>query len=475
MLDRYALSPMRDLWTEEAKYRRWLRVELTVAEAQAHLGWIPAEVPSRLRERLLPLTAKDIERAKAIEREIGHDVLAFVRMLEEKAGPEGRYLHYGLTSYDVVDTALSLALQDGLTLLIQEVETLTDLLAQQAQRHQHTVMVGRTHGVHAEPITWGLKLLVWYAEWQRHRERLQQAYEMISVGKISGSVGTYAHVPPEVEERVCAALGLRPAPVAHQALARDRHAQVVTTLALMAGTVEKMATEIRNLHRTEIAEVREGRPHGSSSMPHKQNPSLSETLTGLARVVRMHALAALENIAVWHEQDLTRSSVERLIFPDAFLAVHYQLVRLREVLCHLQVNPQAMARNLERTQGAIYSQGLLLRLVAQGVSRAQAHEWLRTLVAQAQQSGQSLLEVVLNDRRISQYLTPEEIREVFSPAYHLKHVPTLFARVLGKFPSRRRSETGTSPPKAHNPGAKTSPCPSVGPNEEGDRLSSSGR
>ncbi len=431
MIDRYALSPMRELWTEEAKYRRWLQVELAVAEAQAALGLIPAPVPARLRERLQPLTPDDVARAKAIERQIGHDVLAFVRMLEEKAGPEGRYIHYGLTSYDVVDTARSMALREGLMLLIQEVEALTGLLAEQAQAHRDTVMVGRTHGVHAEPVTWGLKLLVWYAEWRRHRERLEAAREVISVGKVSGSVGTYAHVPPEVEQRVCVALGLRPAPVAHQALARDRHAQVVTTLALLAGTVEKMATEIRNLHRTEIAEVREGRPHGSSSMPHKQNPSTCETLTGLARVVRMHALAALENMVVWHEQDLTRSSVERIILPDAFLAVHYQLVRLREVLRHLQVNPDAMAQNLECTHGAIYSQGLLLRLAAKGVGRAEAHEWLRALTHQAQQTGQSLLTVVLNDARIRQYLTPEEIQAVFSPAYHLRHVETIFARVLG--------------------------------------------
>ena len=430
MIERYSLSPMKELWTEEAQYKRWLEVELAVVDALAELGQIPQDAARTIREKLSTLTEQDIQRAKAIEREIGHDVLAFVRMLEEKVGPEGRYLHRGLTSYDVVDTARSLAMTRGLEILLQELDRLLEVLKRRALEHKMTVMVGRTHGMHAEPITLGLKMLLWYAELQRDRERLEAAREAIAVGKISGSVGTYANVDPKVEEIVCAKLGLRPAPISNQALQRDRHAQVLTTLAIVAGTIEKMATEIRNLHRTEIAEVREGRPHGSSSMPHKQNPSASETLSGLARLVRAYALAALENMPVWHEQDLTRSSVERVILPDSFLVLHTMLVKMTDVIEHLHVDAERMKRNLELSRGTIFSQAVLLALVDKGMSRREAHELLREKSLESGRTGKHLKEFLQEDERVRSYLSSEELNELFDLRYHLKHVDTIFARFL---------------------------------------------
>jgi adenylosuccinate lyase len=428
MIERYSLSPMKELWTEEAQYKRWLEVELAVVDALAELGHIPQDAARTIREKLSTLAERDLQRAKEIERTIGHDVLAFVRMLEEKVGPEGRYLHRGLTSYDVVDTARSLAMTRGLEILLQELGKLLEVLKRRALEHKMTVMVGRTHGMHAEPITFGLKLLLWYAELQRDRERLEAARETIAVGKISGSVGTYAHVDPKVEELVCARLGLRPAPISNQALQRDRHAQVLTTLAITAGTIEKMATEIRHLHRTEIAEVREGRPHGSSSMPHKQNPSTSETLSGLARLVRAYALAALENMPVWHEQDLTRSSVERVIIPDSFLALHYMLVKMTDVIEHLHVDAERMRRNPRLSRGAIFSQAVLLALVEEGMSRREAHELLREKALEGERTGKHLKELLQEDERVRRHLNAEELDELFDLRYHLKHVDTIFAR-----------------------------------------------
>jgi len=426
MIERYSLSPMREIWSEEAKYKRWLEVELAVVEALAELGEIPREAASAIRRG----AELDIKRAKEIEAEIGHDLLAFVRMLEEKIGPEGRYLHKGLTSYDVVDTALSVAMKRSSEILLEELDSLLELLKRRAVEHKLTVMVGRTHGMHAEPITFGLKLLLWYAELKRSRERLSSAHKAISVGKISGSVGTYAHVDPEVERRVCRRLGLEPAPITSQALQRDRHAQLLTALAITAGTLEKMAVEIRNLHRTEISEVREGAPHGSSSMPHKQNPSTSETISGLARILRVNALAALENIAVWHEQDLSRSSVERIIIPDSFFALHYMLVRMRGVIEHLRVDTERMRQNLELTRGAIFSQAVLLRLIEKGMGRAEAHELLRAKAQEVEETGRHLKELLAEDERVLEYLSLKELDEIFDLSHCLRHVEQIFRRLL---------------------------------------------
>ncbi len=424
MIERYALSPMKELWTEEAKYHRWLQVELAVAEAQAELGYISKEAAQAIKERV----RLNVARAKEIESQIGHDLLAFVRSLEESVGPEGRYIHRGLTSYDIEDTALALTFREALGILIEDAKKLAEILQKRACEHKRTLMVGRTHGMHAEPITFGLKLLIWYDEVRRHLQRLEEARQLISLGKISGSVGTYANVDPEVERRVCTKLGLTPALISNQIVQRDLHAQVLTTLAICAGTVEKIATEIRNLHRTEIAEVREGRPHGSSSMPHKQNPSTCETLTGLSRIVRMNALAALENQTIWHEQDLTRSSVERIIYPDSFLALHYMLVRLTGVIEQLIVNAERMRENVELSRGTVFSQALLLRLIDKGMARARAHELIGDLAAQALAEQKDFKSLVLAHPEVQKLLSSKELDELFDYGYHLKHVETIFAR-----------------------------------------------
>jgi adenylosuccinate lyase len=428
MIDRYSLSPMKDLWTEEAKYQRWLSVELAVNDALAELGHIPKESAKIIREK----AKLNITRAHEIEAQIGHDFLAFVRSLEEIVGPEGRFIHRGLTSYDAEDTALGLALRDGLSLLIEDAKKLSAVLKKRALEHKLTLMAGRTHGMHAEPITFGLKLLIWHEEMRRHIKRIEDVQAIASVGKISGSVGTYANVDPEVERRACAKLGLQAASISNQIIQRDRHAQVLTALAICAGTVEKIATEIRNLHRTEIAEVREGRPHGSSSMPHKQNPSTCETLTGLARIVRTNALAAMENIAVWHEQDLTRSSVERIIFPDSFIVTDYLLRKMAGVIEHLQVNAERMRTNLEESLGTIISQVILLKLADKGMMRAQAHDLMGSLSKQAITEQKPLKSLVLGHSEIKKFLSDAEIEAVFAPSYleryHTKHVETIFAR-----------------------------------------------
>jgi adenylosuccinate lyase len=415
---------MKELWTEETKYQRWLQVELAVVEAQADLGYIPKDAAQAIKEK----TRLNIARAKEIESQIGHDLLAFVRALEESVGPEGRYIHRGLTSYDVEDTALGLAFKEALAILIDDATKFAAVLKRRALEHQRTLMIGRTHGMHAEPITFGLKLLVWYDEMERNVQRLREAQKLISVGKISGSVGTYANVDPEVERRVCAKLGLTPAPISNQIVQRDLHAQVLTTLAICAGTIEKIATEIRNLHRTEIAEVREGRPHGSSSMPHKQNPSTCETLTGLARVVRMTALAALENQTIWHEQDLTRSSVERIIYPDSFIALHYMLVRMTDVIEQLIVNAERTRQNLELTHGTVFSQALLLKFIDKGMARARAHELMSELAGQAVSERSDFKTLVSAHPEIQKLLSRQELDELFDYEYHLKHVETIFAR-----------------------------------------------
>lgn len=432
MIERYSLSPMRELWTEEARFRRWIAVERAVAAAQGELGLIPGDVARAIDEGLARADVRRlIARSKEIEAKIGHDVLSFVRALEEELGEAGRYLHFGLTSYDVVDTARAMAMRDALGVLLASLEELREVVLVRAREHKKTPMVGRTHGVHAEPITLGLKFLLWYAELTRDRERLLSARETISVGKISGSVGTYAHLSPEVERKVCSRLGLSPAPVSNQALQRDRHAQVLCSLAILGGTLEKMATEIRNLHRTEIGELLEGKPHGSSSMPHKRNPSTCETISGLARLLRSYALAALENMAVWHEQDLTRSSVERVIIPDAFLICHFMLRRIREVMEDLVVDVERMRENLELTHGAIYSQALMLKLVERGMPRREAHELLARLSLRALEEGVPLRELALNDPAVSRHLSPAEIREATDPKYFLRWVEEIFRRASG--------------------------------------------
>jgi adenylosuccinate lyase len=424
MIERYCRSPMRELWTEEAKYERWFQVEMAVVDALEKLGEIPSEAAKEIRKkaRLNP------ERIAEIEEKIGHDLLSFVRQLEESVGPAGRYIHKGLTSYDVVDTALSMAMRDALDIIKTELKTLSATVKKRAFEHKNTLMIGRTHGMQAEPITFGLMLLIWHAELARDLERIESARNVISVGKISGSVGTYANVDPKVEDAVCKKLGLKAAPVSNQILQRDRHAQVLTTLAIVAGTLEKMAINIRHLHRTEIGEVREGKTHGSSSMPHKQNPSTSETIAGLVRIVRVNSLAALENMPVWNEQDLSRSSVERIIIPDSFLALHYMIVKMNEVIENLHVNVERMRENVELSRGAVYSQAILLTLIEKGMPRAEAHDTIRANSIESEKSGKHLKELLALEKKIKPYLNANELEELFDVQYHLKNVEKIFER-----------------------------------------------
>ena len=427
MIERYSLSPMRELWTEEAKYSRWLKVELAVVEALAELGELPPEAAEIIHERA-HINEGAIRQAKEIEKEIKHDLLAFVRMLEEQVGPEGRFLHQGLTSSDVIDTAQALAQRQGLGILIDELKGLLSIVKRRAEEHKKTLMVGRTHGVHAEPLTFGLKLLNWHYELERDLERLEQAQEIISYGKISGSVGTYAHIDPRVEELACTKLGLKPARITNQIIQRDRHAQVLAALAILGAGLERLAVEIRNLSRTEIAELREGTPHGSSSMPHKQNPITCETISGLARILRANLQAALENTALWHERDISHSSVERITLPDSFLAAHWMLRKAREVIENLTVNKERMLKNLELTKGLIFSQAVLLKLIEKGLARHTAHDLLRQLALQAQEGGRDFKELLLKDERVREHLSPEEIEEAFDYTYYLKYVDEIFSR-----------------------------------------------
>ena len=424
MIERYSLSPMKELWSEQAKYERWLKVELAVIEVLKERGDVPAEDANEI----LSKAEVNVERILEIESEIGHDLLSFVRQLEESVGPSGRFIHKGLTSYDVVDTSLSMALSEGITLLEGELRALIEIVKQRADEHKDTLMIGRTHGMQAEPITFGLLLLVWFAELQRNLERLEHARAAVSYGKISGSVGTYANVDPETEQAVCEKLDLKAASITNQILQRDNHAEALSTLAVVAGTIEKMAINIRHLHRTEVGEVREGKAHPSSSMPHKQNPSTSETISGLVRIVRMNSLAALENMAIWHEQDLSRSSVERIIIPDSFIALHYMLRKMTEVMSHLQVNEEKMRANVELNLGGVFSQAVLLKLIDKGMPRKEAHNLIRSYTVESEKSQTHLRELLLGDDQIRAYLVQSELEELFDFGYHLKHVDEIFQR-----------------------------------------------
>lgn len=423
MIPRYTLPPMDALWSEAAKYARWLRVELAVLEAQQRLGQVPAGTAQAVAKK----ARIDLDRIAAIEAEVKHDVLAFVRSLEEQVGPPGRWLHLGLTASDVVDSANALALCEAFDAILGELDALIALVHRRAVAHKDTPMVGRTHGMHAEPITFGLKLLNWEAQFERDRLRLQQARESVAVGQCSGSVGTYANVDPQVEQLACEALGLRPARVSNQVLQRDGYAQALAALAILGGTVERVAVEVRHLSRTEISEIYERGAHRSSSMPHKKNPITAETLSGLARVLRANLHPQLESIALWHERDISNSSVERIVLPDSFTLAHYMVVKTRSLVDQLEVDATRMAHNLELTRGLVYSQVALLTLVSKGMPRAQAHEHIRDLSMKVAPD-RPLKELLLDDVTVNTYLSPQEIEALFDPAYAAKHVQTVFDR-----------------------------------------------
>lgn len=419
---------MARVWSQEAKYAAWLRVELAVCEVLARRGLIPPEALTRIKAK----ARVDAHRVEEIEARLRHDVTAFLTSLEEAIGADSRYVHTGLTSSDVVDTGLALQLQDAAALLIADLQRLGEALRRLALEHKDTLCVGRTHGVHAEPTAFGLKSLAWYAEAGRNLERLRRAKEVVRVGKVSGAVGNFAHVDPAVEEEVCRALGLEPAPVSSQVIQRDRHAEFVATLAILAASLEKIALEIRGLQRTEILEAEEPfveGQKGSSSMPHKRNPVACEQVCGLARVVRSHALAALENVALWHERDISHSSVERIILPDSTILVDYLLSQMTWILEGLRVYPERMRENLERSYGLIYSQRVLLKLTEKGLARQQAYEIVQRIAMRAWSEKTSFHDLLAGDAGVMARLSPEELKGCFDPAWYLRNVDAIYRRL----------------------------------------------
>lgn len=427
MIGRYTRAEMGRVWSEANKIACWLRVEVAVCEAWHRRGRIPAEAMLAIRAATC-----DLDRMREIEREVDHDVIAFLRATGESVGEASRYIHLGLTSSDVIDTATALQFFEASDLLLGGLRDLTDAVGAQAVRHKRTLMIGRTHGVHAEPTTFGLKLAVWYDELGRQLLRLQIASADVLVGKISGAVGTHAHVPPDFEEEVCNALGLTVAPASTQVIQRDRHAYFLATLAVVGATIEKMATEIRHLQRTEVREAEEPFDpgnQGSSAMPHKRNPHASERLTGLARLLRGYALVAQENVALWHERDISHSSAERVIFPDACIVLDFMLAEATDLIGRLVVYPERMRQNLESTAGAIYSQPALLALVDAGMDRQAAYKIVQRLALDAWDHGTSLRDALAADPEVSARVAPEVLDRVFDPLAQLQHVDAIFDRV----------------------------------------------
>jgi len=430
MIPRYCRPEMARIWSEENKFATWLRVEIAATEVLSERGVVPKEALEAIRAK----ARFDVARIDAIEREVQHDVIAFVSNVAENIGPEGRWVHWGLTSSDVVDTALALLMKEACGLILDDVRALADVVKTRAHEHKTTPMIGRTHGVHAEPMTFGLKLALWWAELQRDLARLERARDTISVGKLSGAVGTFSHLPPEFEEEVCRRLGLAPAPVASQVLQRDRHAEVMGTLALTAASLEKFATEIRALQKTEVREVEEPFAEGqkgSSAMPHKRNPVGAEQVTGLARLLRGNALAALENVALWHERDISHSSVERVIIPDSFLALDHMLRRMTKIVSGLVVNAERMRRNLDSGRGLVFSGPLLLELTAKGMRREDAYKVVQTHAMEAWKTEGDFRARVASDAAVRAVMTEKELDEVFRLERYLGHVDAIFRRVFG--------------------------------------------
>ncbi len=431
MIDRYSRPALREIWSEAGKYRRWLDVELAVCEVQAERGLIPAEALGEIRAR----AGCDPERVAEIESRVRHDVIAFLTAVAERVGPASRWIHYGMTSSDVLDTALALQIRDAGAHLLEGVDRLAEVLLRRAEEHRHTPCIGRTHGVHAEPTTFGLKLLVFWSEMRRQRRRLQGALAEASVGKISGAVGTFAHLPPEVEEAVCARLGIGFEPAATQVVQRDRHAALMAVLAGIASSLDKLAVELRHLARTEVREVEEefgSGQKGSSAMPHKRNPWRLENVSGLARVLRGYAVSAMENQALWHERDISNSSVERVIFPDATATLDFMLQRSAGLVEGLVVSPERMRANLELTRGLAYSGTLLLALTGKGLSREEAYARVQRHAMETWDRGGELRERILADVEITELLSKEEIERAFRLEESLRHVDAIFERTLAE-------------------------------------------
>ncbi|MGB6167382.1 MAG: adenylosuccinate lyase [Geitlerinemataceae cyanobacterium] len=429
MIERYTLPEMGELWTEHYKFKTWLQVEIAVCQAGAELGYIPTEAVTEIQAK-----AKfDPKRILEIEAEVRHDVIAFLTNVNEYVGDAGRYIHLGLTSSDVLDTALALQLVASTDALLKRLEDLIQAIRNQAQQHRYTVMVGRSHGIHAEPMTFGFKLAGWLAEVLRHRDRLLNVRRQIAVGKISGAVGTYANIDPRVEAIACQNLGLEPDTASTQVVSRDRHAEFVQALALLAASIERFSVEIRHLQRTDVLEMEEffsKGQKGSSAMPHKRNPIRSERLSGLARVVRGNAVAALENVALWHERDISHSSVERMILPDSCTVVHFMLHEMTELVQNWLVYPQNMERNMNLYGGVIFSQRLMLALVEKGMAREESYEIVQSCAHTAwNQPEGNFHDLVVGDARVAAQLSPDEIEACFDPKYHLRHLDEVYQRL----------------------------------------------
>ena len=434
MIPRYTHPEMGAIWSEQRRYETWLEVELAAADAMAAAGLIPADAAYELRAK----AAFDIARIEEIERTTQHDVIAFTTAVAEKVGPAARWLHFGLTSSDVVDTAQAIQMRQACDLIVKGIAGLMEAVRGRAYEHRQTPMIGRTHGVHAEPMTFGLKLALWYAELQRSLDRLLRAREVVAVGKISGAVGTFAHLDPAIEASVCARLGLEPAAVSSQVIQRDRHAELMAMLAVAAASLEKFALEVRGLQKTEIGEVEEpfGKGQkGSSAMPHKRNPVGCEQITGLARLVRANAVAALENVALWHERDISHSSVERVILPDSFIALDHMLRRFTRIVRGMVVYPERMVDNLNRSRGVVFSGTVLLELARRGVSREQAYEWVQRNAMRSFHEQKDFKGLLLADADLMKVLTAAEVDKAFDLKDQLRNVETIFDRVFAPVPA----------------------------------------
>lgn len=428
MLQRYTRPEMAAIWTEENKFRAWLEVEILSCEAWAELGVIPKEDAAAIRAN----ASFNIDRIYEIEQTTAHDVIAFTRSVSETLGPERKWVHYGLTSTDVVDTALGYLLLQANAILEKDILRFIDILKEKAIAYKDTPMMGRTHGVHAEPTTFGLKMALWYEEMKRNLERFRHAADGVQFGKISGAVGTYANIDPFVESYVCDKLGTKPAPISTQTLQRDRHAEYMATLALIATSMDKFATEIRALQKSEFREVEEpfGKGQkGSSAMPHKRNPIGCEAMSGLSRVIRGHMISAYENVPLWHERDISHSSVERIILPDATQLLNYMLNRLGNIIKNLTVFPENMKRNMQRTYGVPFSGRVLTKLIDKGLSRELAYDTVQPKAMQAWEEQRQFRDIVENDATILEHLSLEEIADCFDPSWHLKNVDTIFKRL----------------------------------------------
>jgi adenylosuccinate lyase len=429
VIERYTLPEMGELWTEKFKYQTWLEVEIAVCEAQAELGYIPSEAVTIIKEK----AQFDPQRILEIETEVRHDVIAFLTNVNEHVGDAGRYIHLGMTSSDVLDTALSLQLVASLNLILECTQELIQALRYQAQQHRYTVMVGRSHGIHGEPITFGFKLAGWLAEVERNRQRLIRLRKDIAIGQISGAMGTYANIDPRIEALTCQKLGLEPDTASTQVISRDRHAEFIQQIALLAASIERFAVEIRNLQRSDVLEVEEffaPKQKGSSAMPHKRNPIRSERLSGIARIIRGYTIAALENVALWHERDISHSSVERVMFPDTCILIHFMLKEVTDLVKNLLVYPENMKRNMNVYGGVIFSQRVLLALVEKGLNREEAYKIVQECAHKAWNTEQgNFQELIVQDAQVKSVLSLQEIEACFDPQQHLKNLDLIYQRL----------------------------------------------